>query len=174
MSHHTRFNTSKKTLEAAMMHGIFLGTNTVYRLIGPYIRSDFVFLLCRKVEILVIWNAIREFVTKKLMQIWWNPAVHARSHFYFLSSRDVVWLITTQNPSCVALRNVWLTVLLHNYQNLILRVVICRWCNVDMCRGPGNPYYRSTYTVLFESGRRQSVGLWSWIHESWPSPERAR
>ena len=36
MSHHTRFNISRKT-ETAMMHGLFLGTNTVYRSIRPSI-----------------------------------------------------------------------------------------------------------------------------------------
>ena len=36
-----------------------------------------------------------------------GSAAHAWSHFCFLSSRDVVWLISTQNPSCVALHNVW-------------------------------------------------------------------
>ena len=87
----------------------------------------------------VIWNAIREFVTEKLIQLWWNLATHARSYFCFLSSRDVVCLISTQNPSCVALNAMCdLTVLLHNYQNLMLLVVICHWCDVDVFRDPGN------------------------------------
>ena len=30
------------------------------------------------VEILVIWNAIREFVTAKLIQLWWNTATQGR------------------------------------------------------------------------------------------------
>ena len=29
------------------------------------------------VEILVVWNAIREFVTEKLIQLWWNAASQA-------------------------------------------------------------------------------------------------
>ena len=36
-----------------------------------------------------------------------GPTTPAWSQFCFLSSRDVVWLISTQNPSCVALHNVW-------------------------------------------------------------------
>ena len=36
-----------------------------------------------------------------------GPPALAWNHFCFLSSRDVVWLISTQNPSCVALHNVW-------------------------------------------------------------------
>ena len=104
MSRHTRFNTRRKTATAAM-NGLFLGTNVVY---NPILYIYYV----ENVEILVIWNAIREFVNKKLIQLWWNaaaqgPAGHAWSHFCFLSSRDVVWLISTQNPSCVALHNVW-------------------------------------------------------------------
>ena len=31
-----------------------------------------------------------------------------------------------------------LTVLLHDYKNLMLLVVICCWCDVDVCRDPGN------------------------------------
>ena len=31
------------------------------------------------VEILVIWNAIREFVTETLIQLWWNAAAQGRS-----------------------------------------------------------------------------------------------
>ena len=73
--------------------------------IGP---NPILYFYCvENVEILVIWNAIREFVTEKLIQLWWNAAAHAWSHFCFLSSRDVVWLISAQNPSCVALHNVW-------------------------------------------------------------------
>ena len=67
------------------------------------------FYCVENVGILVIWNAIREFVTEKLIQLWWNTAMHARRLFCFLSSHDVVWLISTQNPTC------HLTVLLHNY-----------------------------------------------------------
>ena len=104
MSRHTRFNTRRKTATASM-NGVFLGTNAVY--------NPILYIYCvENVEILVIWNAIREFVTEKLIQLWWNvaaqrPVAHAWSHFCFLSSCDVVWLISTQNPSCVALHNVW-------------------------------------------------------------------
>ena len=73
------------------MHGTFLGTT-----INP---NPILYFYCdENVKILVIWNAIREFVTEKLMQLWWNQAVHAWSQFCFLSSRDVVRLISTQNP----------------------------------------------------------------------------
>ena len=39
---------------------------------------DFVFYCVENVEILVIWNAIREFVTEKLIQLWWNAAMQGR------------------------------------------------------------------------------------------------
>ena len=92
-------------MATAAVNGVFLGTNAVY--------NPILYIYCvENVEILVIWNEIREFVTEKLIQLWWNaaaqgPAAHAWSHFCFLSSRDIVWLISKQNPSCVALHNVW-------------------------------------------------------------------
>ena len=82
--------------------------------IGP--KPILYFYCVENVEILVIWNAIREFVTEKLIQLWWNAAAEGRPRnrgracvkpFCFLSSRNAVWLISTQNPSCVALHNVW-------------------------------------------------------------------
>ena len=48
-------------------------------------ESDFVFLLCRKCRNL-IWNAIREFVTEKLIQLWWNPAAQGRPRMREASS----------------------------------------------------------------------------------------
>ena len=48
-------------------------------------ESDFVFLLCRKCPNL-IWNAIREFVTEKLIQLWWNPAAQGRPRMREASS----------------------------------------------------------------------------------------
>ena len=36
--------------------------------------NPILYFYCRNVEILVIWNAIREFVTEKLTQLWWNAA----------------------------------------------------------------------------------------------------
>ena len=60
MSRHTRFNTSRKTATAAM-NGIFLGTNAVDRSIRPSVRIRFMYFYCvENVEILVIWDAIRE------------------------------------------------------------------------------------------------------------------
>ena len=84
MSRHIRFNTSRKTATAAM-NGIFLGTNAVDRSIRPSARIRFVFLLCRKCRNL-IWNAIREFVTEKLIQLWWNPAAQGRPRMREASS----------------------------------------------------------------------------------------
>ena len=43
--------------------------------IGP---NPILYFYC--VEILVIWNAIREFVTDKLTQLWWNAAAQGRPH----------------------------------------------------------------------------------------------
>ena len=37
------------------------------------------FYCVENVEILVIWNAIREFVPEKLTQFWWNAAAWGRS-----------------------------------------------------------------------------------------------
>ena len=78
MSRHTRFNTSRKTATAAI-NGIFLGTNVVDRSIRPSARIRFLYFYCvENVEILVIWNAIREFVTETLIQLWWNAARQGR------------------------------------------------------------------------------------------------
>ena len=61
------------------MNGIFLGTNAVDRSIRPSVRIRFCISICvENVEILVIWNAIREFVTEKLIQLWWNAAAQGR------------------------------------------------------------------------------------------------
>ena len=44
--------------------------------IGP---NPILYFYCvENVEILVIWNAIREFFTEKLIQLWWNAAVQGR------------------------------------------------------------------------------------------------
>ena len=44
--------------------------------IGP---NPILYFYCvENVEILVIWNAIREFVTEKLTQLWWNAAGQGR------------------------------------------------------------------------------------------------
>ena len=40
--------------------------------IGP--NPNLYFYCVKNVEILVIWNAIREFVTETLIQLWWNAA----------------------------------------------------------------------------------------------------
>ena len=54
----------------------------------------------------------------------------------------------------------------------MLLVVICRWCDVDVCRDPGN---LSTSIIaqhtVWELWTPESVGLWSWIRESAPSRE---
>ena len=43
-------------------------------------RNPILYFYCvENVEILVIWNAIREFVTEKLIQLWWNAAAQGRS-----------------------------------------------------------------------------------------------
>ena len=36
------------------------------------------FCCVENVEILVIWNAIREFVTETLIQLWWNAATQGQ------------------------------------------------------------------------------------------------
>ena len=41
---------------------------------------DILYFYCVEiVAILLIWNAIREFVTEKLIQLWWNADAHGRS-----------------------------------------------------------------------------------------------
>ena len=110
MSRHTRFNTSRKTATAAM-NGIFLGTNAVDRSIRPSVRIRFCISIVSK-----MWKSYlkcdsrichREAHPTLVKRGRAGPTAHAWSHFCFLSSRDVVWLISTQNPSCVALHNVW-------------------------------------------------------------------
>ena len=89
MSRHTRFNTSRKTATA-----------------------DFVFLLCRKCRNL-IWNAIREFVTEKLIQLWWNAAAQGRPRM-----REAI------SVSCqVATKFGW-------FQHRIHRVLPCTTCDL--------------------------------------------
>ena len=76
-------------------------------------ETDFVYLLCWK-----CWNfsylkcdsriCHQETHPTLVKRGRAGPAAHAWSHFCFLSSRDIVWLISMQIPSCVALHNVWL------------------------------------------------------------------
>ena len=107
MSHHTRFNTSRKTATAAM-NGIFLGTNAVDRSIRPLVRIRFCNSIVSK-SYLKCDSRIchRETPPTLVKRDHAGPTAHAWCHFCFLSSRDVVWLISTQTPSCVALHNVW-------------------------------------------------------------------
>ena len=77
-------------------------------------ESDFVFLLCRKCRNLSYLKCDSGICHREA-----HPTLVKRGHarasracvkplnFCFLSSRDVVWLISTHNPSCVALHNVW-------------------------------------------------------------------
>ena len=106
MSRHTRFNPAEKRK---------LPRCTVYFLVqiqftGRYNhlpRSDFIFLLCRKCQNLSYLKYNSRICHREAHATLVKPAAPARRHFCFLSSRDVVWLISTQNPSYVALRNVW-------------------------------------------------------------------
>ena len=72
-------------------------------------ESDFVFLLCRNLSYLKCDSRIchREAHPNLVKRGRPGTAAHAWNHFCFLSSRDAVWLISTQNPPCVALHNVW-------------------------------------------------------------------
>ena len=105
MSRHTRFNPAEKRK---------LPRCTVYFLVqiqftGRYNhlpRSDFIFLLCRKCQNLSYLKYNLRICHREAHATLVKPAAPARRHFCFLSSRDVVWLISTQNPSYVALRNV--------------------------------------------------------------------
>ena len=74
---------------------------------GHWPDSDFVFLLCRKCQNLSYLKYNSGICHREAHATLVKPAAPARRHFCFLSSRDVVWLISTQKPSCVALRNVW-------------------------------------------------------------------
>ena len=106
MSRHTRFNPAKKRK---------LPRCTVYFLVqiqftgryGHWPDSDFVFLLCRKCQNLSYLKYNSGICHREAHATLVKPAAPARRHFCFLSSRDVVWLISSQKPSCVALRNVW-------------------------------------------------------------------
>ena len=75
-------------------------------------ESDFVFLLCWKCRNLTYLKCYSRICHPDahltlVKRVHAGPAAHAWIHFCFLSSRDVVWLNSTQNPSCVALHNVW-------------------------------------------------------------------
>ena len=110
MSRHTRFNTSRKMATAAM-NCIFLGTNAVYRSIGPSVRIRFYISIVSKMSKSLLFEMrfanLSPRSSSNFGETWPGPAAHAWRHFCFLSSRDVVWLISTQNPSCVALHNAW-------------------------------------------------------------------
>ena len=115
MSRHTRFNTSRK-MESAAMHGLFLGTNTVYRSIWPSIRIRFSVPFMSKMSKSELCEMLfANLSPRSSLQLCWNMAVHAQIYFCFLSSRDVVWLISTQNPSMLPYATCDLTVLLYNH-----------------------------------------------------------
>ena len=40
------------------------------------------FYCVENIEILVIWNTIREFVTEKLIQLWWNAAAQGQPRMH--------------------------------------------------------------------------------------------
>ena len=48
--------------------------------IGP--NSISYFHCVENIQILVIWNAIREFVNEKLIQLWWNAATQGRPRMH--------------------------------------------------------------------------------------------
>ena len=106
MSRHTRFNPAEKQK---------LPRCTIYFLVqiqftgwhDRWPKSDFIFLLWRKCQNLSYLKYNSRICHREAHATLVKPAAHARRHFCFLSSRDVVWLISTQNPSCVALHNVW-------------------------------------------------------------------
>ena len=138
MSCCTHFNTSHKT-GRAVMHGLcfwFKYSLQVYMTDrwNPilYIHYD------NNAKISVIWKVISEFVTEKLMQLWWNPWTVVMP-FCFLSN-CVMHLedFSTESIVCHLMQCVIWQFLLHNYSNLIWLVVICHWCNVDVCRDPQN------------------------------------
>ena len=99
-------------------------------------ESDFVFLLCRKCRNLSYLKCDsrichREAHPTLVKRGRVGPAAHAWSHFCFLSSHHVVWLISIQNPLCVALHNVWFDsfdaqLLKSNVACCDLSLVLCR------------------------------------------------
>ena len=78
MSRHTHFNTSRKNGNCRdkryiswYKYGWQIDTT-----IGP---NPILYFYCvENVEILVIWNAIRWFVSETLIQLWWNAATQGR------------------------------------------------------------------------------------------------
>ena len=73
MSRHTRFNQRKNgNCHDKWYINWYKCSWQVDTTIGP---NPILYFYCvENVEILVIWNAIREFVTQTLIQIWWNAA----------------------------------------------------------------------------------------------------
>ena len=115
MSRHTRFNTSRKNGNCRDERYIFwyecsLQVDTT---IGP---NPILYFYCfENVEILVIWNAIREFVTEKLIQLWWNAASQASPRM----REDI-------SVSCqVATQFGW-------FQHRIHRVLPCTTCDLTV------------------------------------------
>ena len=86
--------------------------------IGP---NPILYFYCvENVEILVIWNAIREFVTDTLIQLWWNAATQSLPRMreaISVSCQVATWLGWFQHRIHRVLPCTTrdLTVLLHNY-----------------------------------------------------------
>ena len=73
MSRHTRFNQPKNgNCRDKGYVSWYKCSWQVDTTIGP--NTILYFYWVQNVEILIIWNAIREFVTETLIQIWWNAA----------------------------------------------------------------------------------------------------
>ena len=79
--------------------------------IGP--KPILHFYCVENVEILVIWNPIREFVTEKLIQLWWNAAAEGRPRmredilFPVKSRRSLADFNTESIVCCLAQRVIW-------------------------------------------------------------------
>ena len=106
MSRHTRFNSAEKRKLLRCMVYLLVQIQFTGRY-DHWPETDFVFLLCRKCQNLSYLKNNSRICHREAYATLVNPAAPALRHFCFLSSRDVVWLISAQNPSCVALRNVW-------------------------------------------------------------------
>ena len=110
MSYCTRSSTAEKLKVLQCMTNVF-GANTVYRSIQPIDGIRFcISIMPAKPKSVLFEKMICKFVTQKLMQLVWNlrtvamPFLFPVKHSPWLS---MVWMISTQIPSCAALCNMY-------------------------------------------------------------------
>ena len=115
MSRHTRFNTNKKT-ESFAIRGIFFRSKYSLEvdIIDQYNYISH-FYYTGNAEIIVIWNAIREFFIKKLKQFRWNPPQVTMLFPFPVNPHRGLDGFSTNSIVCRIMQHVIWQFLMHNY-----------------------------------------------------------